>query len=164
MPRSSKALLAALTAALVLQGCSSRPRSFNPVLQAAPTDEAAFHAAFAECSQLIAQGENFQSDRVESGGAGAAAGLATGAAGTAAASGAAGWGGMAVMGATLVLAPFAIMGGAWGLAKAKKQRKERAIKEAGSACLAGRGYQVSDWEPVDTTRREAKPLETAEEQ
>jgi hypothetical protein len=163
MPRSSHAVLAALTAALLLQGCSSRPRSFNPVLHAAPTDEAAFQTAHSECTQLIAQGENFKSDRVASGGAGAAAGLATGAAGTAVASGAAGWGGLAVMGATVALAPFAKVGGAWGMAKAKKQRKERAIKEAGSACLAERGYEVADWEPAAKEGRDEKPVETAEE-
>ena len=146
MARISRAATAALVGALLLQACSSRPRTFIPVLQAPPADEAALQAALNDCNELIASGKWFRSDRTASGGAGAAAGLATGAAGTAVASSVAGWSGMAVMGATVVLAPFAVLGGAWSLAKAKKIKKERRIQAATSECLRGRGYEVANWE------------------
>ena len=45
----------------------------------------------------------------------------------------------------MVLLPFAIVGGAWGMAKIKRAKKERAIKTAMTGCLQQRGYQVAGW-------------------
>ena len=152
----NKATLLALTAALTLQACSSRPRQFSPVLQAAPADAAAFDASYRECHALAADGK-LKSDALASGGGGAAAGAATGAAGAAIATGSAGWGGFAVMGATLVLAPFAIAAGAWGVAKSKKTKKEKAIQSAAASCLQQNGYEVVGWELA--SRSEAVPAD-----
>lgn len=152
MSRSTAICAAAVTAALALQGCSSRPREFNPVLAAAPADSLAYDAAYQECRQLVAQGKVMSEGRVASAGAGAAAAAATGAAGTAVASGAAGWGGFAVLGATVILAPFAVAGGAWGMAKAKKAKKEKLVKTATAQCLEQQGYEVEEWEPAKGNR------------
>jgi hypothetical protein len=42
--------------------------------------------------------------------------------------------------------PFALLGGAWGMAKMKRAEKEKAIKTAIGGCLSERGYEVAGWE------------------
>lgn len=56
-----------------------------------------------------------------------------------------GYAGAAAASATIVLLPLAIVGGAWGMAKMKRARKERAIKSAIGECLHERGYEVAGW-------------------
>ena len=138
----------AVAAVATLAGCSSRPRNFSPVLAAPAADGAAFDAAVAECGTLLAQGKLSSEGRLASGVAGVAASGATLAAGSAAASSAGLFGGMAVAGATIILLPFAAVGGAIGMAKAKRKKKERAIQTAMSGCLAERGHEVTGWQQV----------------
>jgi hypothetical protein len=90
-----------------------------------------------------------QEGRAGSLGAGAAAGATTAAvgAGTVAAIGPS-MGALAAASATVVLLPFAVVGGAWGMAKMKRAKKEEAIKKAISGCLQERGYSVASWELV----------------
>jgi hypothetical protein len=145
----STQIMPLLMAALAVQACSSRPRQFSPTLQAAPADEAAYQLAYSDCQAQLAAGKLNRSDALASGGVGAAAGAATGAVGAAAATTATGYmGGLAVMGATIVAAPVVAVVGAWGLAKSKKLKKEKAIQSATAQCLGERGYQVADWERV----------------
>ena len=79
-----------------------------------------------------------------------ATGVATGAgvavAGGAAAATVAGYAGLAVAAATIVLLPFAVVGGAWGMSKMKRAQKEKAIQIALGGCLKERGYDVARWE------------------
>ena len=63
----------------------------------------------------------------------------------------------AALGATIIAAPIALVGGAWGISKIKKNRKEKAIKAATAECMAGAGYQVSDWRVL--SKREARTLD-----
>ncbi|MFP5329349.1 MAG: hypothetical protein ACLGHC_04335, partial [Alphaproteobacteria bacterium] len=70
---------------------------------------------------------------------------ATAAAGGTAAAVAGGYAGLAAASATIVLLPFAILGGAWGLSRMKRAKKEQAIKTAMEGCLKERGYQVAGW-------------------
>ena len=135
----------AVIACLTLQGCSSRPRNFTPTLAAAPASQTEFDAAYATCQQLFIEGKLDSSGRVGSAGAGLAAGGATAAVGSTAAVATAGYAGMAVAAATIVLLPFAVLGGAWGMSRAKRAKKERAIKTAMEGCLQERGYQVAGW-------------------
>src|SRR6476659_4721603 len=51
-----------------------------------------------------------------------------------------------VMAGTLVLMPVAILGGAVGMAKIKRRRKEKAIQAAMGGCLHERGYEVAGWQ------------------
>lgn len=134
-----------LIAGLSLQACSSRPREFTPTLASAAANQAEFEAAYATCQQLFVAGKLDSSGRAASAGAGLAAGGATAAIGSGAAAAAAGYAGMAAAAATVVLLPFAVLGGAWGMSRAKRAKKERAIKTAMEGCLAERGYQVSGW-------------------
>lgn len=139
-----KQLIAATAALTVLGACSSRPREFNPTL-GLTVDQEGFQSAYETCKQLYVAGKLDSSGRLASGAVGAAAGGATLAAGAAAASSAGLYAGAAVASATIVLIPFVALGGAWGMAKAKQKRKERAIQTAMNGCLGERGYQVAGW-------------------
>ena len=100
---------------------------------------------FGTCQQLFVEGKLDSNGRAGSAGAGAAVGVGTAVAGGAAAVGAGPWAGAAVASATVVLLPFAILGGAWGMSRMKRANKERAIKRVMSGCMAERGFQVSGW-------------------
>ena len=138
-------LLAAAAFSLVLGACSSRPREFTPTLGIAPADEAKFDVAYAECRQLYVAGKLDTNGRLASGGAGAAAGGAVGLVGSAGVASAGLWGGMAVASATIVLMPVAIVGGAIGMARIKRHKKEAAIQRVMTGCLHDRGYDVARW-------------------
>ena len=134
-----------VAACLTLHACSSRPREFTPTLAAPTANQAEFDRSYAECQQLFVAGKLDSSGRSSSAGAGAAAGAATAAAGGTAAAAAGGYAGLAAASATIVLLPFAILGGAWGVSRAKRAKKERAIKAAMEGCLGERGYDVAGW-------------------
>lgn len=134
-----------LMSCLVLQACSSRPREFTPELTIAPANQTEFDAAYATCQQLFVAGKLDASGRSSSAAAGAGAAAGTAAVGGTAAAVAGGYGGLAVAGATIVLLPFALIGGAWGMSRMKRARKERAIKLALEGCLKERGYEVAGW-------------------
>ena len=140
----AKSVLIVMAGAMALSACSSRPRGFTPIVPAA-TDQADFDAAYATCQQLLVAGKLDSSGRASSAGAGAAAGAATAAVGGTAAAATAGYAGMAAAAATVVLLPFAVLGGAWGMSRVKRAKKERAVKTAMEGCLLERGYQVAGW-------------------
>lgn len=141
---TSRLTAGAVIACLALQGCSSRPREFTPTLTVA-ANQAEFETAYATCQQLLVAGRLDSSGRTGSAGAGAAAGAATAAVGSTAAAAAGGYAGLAAASATIVLLPFAILGGAWGMSRMKRARKEQAIKTALEGCLRERGYVVAGW-------------------
>ena len=148
-------LLAAAAFSFLLAACSSRPREFTPALGIVPADQAKFDAAFAECRQLYVTGKLDTNGRLASGGAGAAAGGAVGLAGSAGVASAGLWGGMAVASATLVLMPVAIVGGAFGMARIKRHKKEAAIQRVMAGCLHDRGYEVASWRKAPRLKAEA---------
>ena len=145
---NSKSVACVLAGALIVQGCSSRPREFRPALAtaAAPESKAALDAAYTECTQLLVAGKLDSDGRLASGASGVATGAGVAAAGGVAAATAAGYAGMAVAAATIVLLPFAMVGGAWGMSKMKRAQKEKAIKIALGGCLKERGFDVAAWE------------------
>ena len=137
--------LCALSACLILQGCSSRPREFTPTLATTAANQGEFDDAYATCNQLLVEGKLDSAGRTASGAAGVAAGATTAAVGSAAATAVGGYAGLAAASATIVLLPLAIVGGAWGMSRAKRAKKERAIKTAMTGCLQERGYEVVGW-------------------
>jgi hypothetical protein len=141
-----KRFVLAVAVVATLAGCSSRPRQFSPVLAAPATDQTAFNAAVGECGTLLAEGKLTSDGRLASGAAGVAASGAALAAGTAVASSAGMFGGLAIAGATIVLLPFAAVGGAYAMAKAKRNKKEAAIQTAMAGCLGERGHDVTGWQ------------------
>ena len=138
---------AVLAACLLLQACSSRPREFTPTLAAPATSQAEFDTAYSECNNLLVEGKLNSEGRTASGAAGAAAGATTAAVGGAAATAVGGYAGLAAASATIILLPVAIIGGAWGMSRAKRAKKEAAIKTAMEGCLRERGYEVAGWSP-----------------
>jgi hypothetical protein len=132
-------------ACVSLQGCSSRPREFTPQLAAPPTSRSQFDAAYAICQQLLVEGKLDSTGRGSSAAAGAGAGAGAAAAGGMTAAAVGGYGGLAVASATIVLLPFAVLGGAWGMSRMKRAKKEHAIKIALGGCLQEQGYEVADW-------------------
>ena len=135
----------ALICCLALEACSSRPREFTPTLAAAPASQTEFNAAYATCHDLLVAGKLDMSGRAGSAASGVAAGAGTAAVGGATAAAVGGYAGLAAASATIVLLPFAIVGGAWGMSKMKRAKKERTIKAAMAGCLRERGYEVAGW-------------------
>ena len=141
-----KFIITLVAAATLAQGCSSRPREFNPKLATPVADPAALEAAAAECRQLLVEGKLDSNGRLGSAGAGVAAGATVGLAGSAAATSAGLYGGMAIASATIFALPVVVLGGAWGMSRIKRAKKEKAIRQAMTGCLKDRGYDVSSWE------------------
>lgn len=140
--------ITALAVAAALAGCSSTPRGFMPVMATPPADQAAFEAAFNQCSLDVANGRrsSFRAGRGGSAAGGLAIGgvaaLATGASAASGAgmlAGAAGAAGLAV--GLVVFAPIAI----FGVSRMQRAAKEREIKTAMTTCLAEEGHAVSEW-------------------
>lgn len=139
------AIACVTVACLALQACSSRPREFRPTFAATPASQADVDSAYATCQQLFVAGKLDSAGRTGSAGVGAATGAGMAVAGGAAAASVGGYGGLALASATVVLLPFAVLGGAWGMSRVKRAKKERAIKDALSGCMAERGYPVAGW-------------------
>jgi hypothetical protein len=154
---NNKIVACALIVCLTLQACSSKPREFTPALASAPASAGDFDAAHATCHHLLVAGKLDSNGRSASGSAGAAVGVGTAAVGGTAAATAGGYAGLAAASATVVLLPFAILGGAWGMAKMKRAKKERAIKTALEGCLDERGYRVAGWSEGAKKKKDARP-------
>lgn len=133
----------AFTLILVLAACSSRPREFVPAFKAAPADQARYEMDYEKCRTLVAKGQRSGfGAQVASAGTGVAAGVGV-PLGIAALGEAATY---AVASTAVVLMPLVGVGAAWGMAKRKKNRKEREIKGATALCLSEHGYAVTGWE------------------
>lgn len=145
---NQKLIVGMLIAGLALEGCSSRPREFSPQLAMAPTNQSQFDADYAQCQQMLAAGQLDSNGRAVSAAAGVGAGAGTAALGGATAAAVGGWSGVALASATVVLLPFAVLGGAWGMSRAKRAKKEHAIKTALQGCLHDRGYEVAEWNRI----------------
>ena len=155
-------VLIVMAGALVLSGCSSRPRNFAPVLAAAPTDQKAYETQLQTCRDRLAARMD-RSGRLISAAAGTAVGLGAGyAAGTATVAGTAGTMGAAAgaaAAAAITVLPIAGLAAAWGVSKIKKTKKERAIKNAMAECLSEQGYSVQQWRVM--SKREVRAIAAA---
>ena len=154
----SKVIVTVTAAAVALTGCSSKPRNFAPVLGAAPADSKLYEAQWLTCREQVAASTKKGSGRGASAAGGAAAGAGGAVAVGAATAGtyASYAGAAAAIGATIIAAPLAAIGGAWGISKIKKTKKERAIKTATADCLSKAGYTVQDWRVMK--KREVRAL------
>lgn len=157
---SNKSLSMVIGSAVLLAGCSSKPRTFEPQLSAAPVDSQAYDAALQGCREEAAASIKKGSGRLGSaaGGAaiGAGSGVAAGAAAGAGASSAMFASAAAAAAAMVVVAPIAAIGGAWGISKIKKNKKERTVKAVMNDCLTKSGYSVAGWRVM--SKREARAL------
>ena len=149
-----KALVIGLSVSLA--ACSSQPRQFSPEMQV---------AVYEQCRTLVVGGQRSGfGAQVASGGVGVAAGMGVGAA---LAGGTAGTlaGAAAAASAALVLMPIVGVAAAWGLAKNRRLKKEKEIKQVTALCLSETGYTVSGWKrdkgqkpiKVPKEKRDANP-------
>lgn len=145
----------AAAAAVLVSGCSSRPRPFAPILAAPPADQRAFDVAQVRCADLLVKGKLDKDGRLGSAGAAVGTGAAVAAVGSTAATAAGFYGGLAVASATVVLLPFAVLGGAFGAARMKRAAKEKAVKRAMEGCLAEQGFPVTGWSRMTKAELEA---------
>lgn len=152
-------LCAAAAVAVLLSGCSSRPRNFEPVLAAAPADQSAYQAHLRNCQVIVAAG-GWKDGRGVSAAGGAVAGVGAGVAtGSAVAAGSSGMIGAAAVAAAAAAVALPIVGvlGAWGISKVKKSKNERQLKSELSQCLASGGYSVDKWRVMSKKEVRARP-------
>lgn len=141
--------------ALISGGCSTRPRTFNPVLAAPSADPAAYQRDLSECRTLVAQGKRTGfGDAVVATGTGAVAGAATGvaAAGTGAIPIGIGMSGAAAA-AFVAVMPLAGIAAGVGVTRAIRSGKEKKVKAALADCLAAHGHSVDSWRLVKKARK-----------
>ena len=143
-----KTMICALTgAAMLVTGCSTRPRNFTAELSAPVADRMAFENDFRTCQSLVRQGR--KSDFK----AGAATALATGVGtvGAGAAMAGAGMvgitGGGAAAAASMAMPVVGVFLG-FGVSRMIRSGKEGKYKRAMDACLDEYGYGVSRWSAV----------------
>lgn len=142
-------LIAAVAgAALLVGGCSTRPREFVPMLAAAPTDTSDYQTDLGTCNQLVAQGyKGGFLEAAAAGGGGVAAGYAAGLGSVAAGVTPVGLGMSATAGAALLtIMPVVGIGAAVGITRTIRGGKEKKIKTAMADCLAEHGHAVEGWE------------------
>jgi hypothetical protein len=153
--------IAVTASAVLVTGCASNPRSFAPVLAAAPADEGAFQQVLASCQEIAAQSGGGRSGRLTSAGAGIAGGAGAAAVGTAATAGTySSYGAAAAAGSALIVTvPIIGLGAAWGLARINRGNKERRINQAAQDCLATEGYAVTSWERARDRQPEEEPVD-----
>lgn len=150
-------IFAASLSLVALVGCSSRPRDFTPTLQAAPADASQYAADYESCRTMVAEGQRSGfGARLASGGVGVAAGVGVTAA-TVGGTGGTMVGAAAAASAAAVMLPVIGVAAAWGVAKARKAKKEREVKAATALCLSEAGYTVSDW----TVAKKKRPASNA---
>ena len=114
-------------------------------MQVAVADPTKFATDYEHCRQLVAGGQRSGfGPQVASGGVGVAAGVSVGAAVAGSTAGTVA-GAAAAASAALVLIPIVGVAAAWGLAKNRRLKKEKEIKQATALCLSETGYTVSGW-------------------
>ena len=145
---NGKSICAAAAVALLVSGCSTRPRNFTVGLSAPVPSRSAFESDFRTCELLVRQGRNadFKS--------GAAQVLATGAGalGSGAAMVGTGMvgittGGAAAAAATAVMPVIGVFVGV-GVSRVIRSGKEGKYKRSMDACLTEYGYSVDSWARV----------------
>jgi hypothetical protein len=144
-------IVAATTAALLVSGCSTRPRSFVPTLAMAPLDGPAYDKDLAACERLVAQGRRSGfTEALAIGGTGAAATtgafFAAGPVVLSTASATVGWG-------LLAAVPVLGIAATVGASKAVRSSKEKEIKRAMTLCLAEHGHAVAEWNRLRQEQR-----------
>ncbi len=155
------AMICALTgAAMLVTGCSTRPRNFTAELSAPVADRMAFESEFRTCQTLVRQGRknDFRS--------GAATALATGVGTVGAGAAMAGTGlvgittgGGAAAAASMAMPVVGVFLG-FGVSRMIRSGKEGKYKRALGACLDEYGYGVSRWSTVKKKEDAAKMAAT----
>lgn len=140
--------------ALLVSGCSSRPREFVATLKTPAADGLTFQNEFETCRTLARKGykSNFKAAAVSTV-SGTAVGLGAGTvAASAAASATQGFDAFgAAIGAGSAALFFVGIGAGFGVSRAIRSGREKKLKKAMGACLSEYGYDVDMW--TKTKRR-----------
>lgn len=151
-------MMASLCAlALVVGGCSSRPRQFVATVNPPAADEAVYKRDFTTCDTLARKGYKSDFKAVALSTVGAAAGSVAGAVsvGTAAvAVGNAGFVGS--LSAATVAFPIVGLAAGFGVSRAIRGGREKRLKRAVATCLSEYGYTVDTWSRVIKPKKGSK--------
>ena len=141
-------LLTVAAAALVLSGCSTRPREFSAALAAPIAERETYRQTFADCRAMVRAGHSRDFKAT------AATALATGAGTVGSAMAMVGAGvvgpftaGAGAVAATAALPVVGVLAG-FGVSRAIRSGKERKYKRAMGTCLDEYGYTVASWDTV----------------
>lgn len=156
-----RTITAALCAAMLVTGCSTRPRNFTANLSAPVADRTEFENDFRRCQTLvrgghlsgfraaaskIAVGSGVISGGIAVGAVGAGVGASTVGAGT-------GWSSVgAGLGAAAAAATVFVAAAGFGVTRLIRGGRERKYKQAMANCLAEYGHGVASWSKL--SRRE----------
>lgn len=159
-------ILSTLSAtALVISGCSSRPRHFTATLNPPAADEAAYQRDFATCDTLARKGykSNFKAAALSTVG-GTAVGFGAGVAASSVAVASVGTGGSIFGGLNGIGAGVGAGVGAmfvvglpvgFGISRAIRGGREKRLKKNISSCLSEYGYTTAEWTRVKKPRKVA---------
>jgi hypothetical protein len=146
---------------LLLGGCSTRPRTYQPMLSMPATDANAYERDLANCRSLVASGKRSEfGPAVAATGVGVAAGYGAGAATVATGAVPVGIGMSATAGiAVLSIMPLAGIAAGVGVTKAIRKSNEKKINAAMTDCLAAHGHSVASWQLTKKARNVSPGVE-----
>lgn len=140
---NSRLVFAAVIPAILVSGCSTRPRNFAASVSAPVTDRVAFEQDYRACDSMVkAGGKTAFRDAALTGAGAAGAGAVFGAGAISAAST---W---TAAGAVSTAIPFVGAFAGFGINRAIRGSNERKMKRAMSDCLAEYGYTVGQWQKL----------------
>lgn len=140
--RKSNQIYVLAVSALIISGCSTKPRNFSAIVLTPANERVAFENDYRTCQTLVRSGHSSEFR------AAAATALATGVGTVGATVGAAGVGAVGMAGATTaasIAIPFIGVLAGFGVSRAIRGGKERKFKRLMSSCLTEYGYSVDSW-------------------
>ncbi len=155
-------VIALSSAALLVSGCSTRPRQFTATLTTPASDPTGYDRDFQTCQTLVGKGyqSNFKATALKLGigtAAGIGGGLAVGAVVASAVTptvASLGFNSVAAGAAAFTVAvPVIGIGVGFGVSRAIRSGREKRIKAALASCLSEYGYSVDSWKPVKKVRK-----------
>ncbi len=151
-----RALISLSAVALVIGGCSSRPRQFIATVNPPAADEASYQRDFATCDTLARKGYKSGFKAAALSAAGGAAGAVGGSivvGSGAVALGSAGFTGS--LAAATVAFPILGLAAGLGVSRAIRGGREKRLKKTISSCLTEYGYTVAEWTRVKKPKKVA---------
>ncbi len=143
--------------ALMMGGCSSRPRQFIATVNPPAVDEAAYQRDFQTCDTLARKGykSGFKAAALSTaGGAAGAVGGSIVVGSGAVALGSAGFTGS--LAAATVAFPIVGIAAGFGVSRAIRGGREKRLKRSVSSCLGEYGYTVDTWSRVIKPKKVSK--------
>ncbi len=154
---------AAMAILAILSGCSTKPRTFQPIVSPPPADDAAFQKVVNDCVAMVRSGRKNGFANAVAVGVGTGAGAVVGSIAVGSLSTAAGAGFSGSLGAATAAFPIIGIGVGFGISRAIRSGREKKIKTAMSTCLGEFGYTVASWEVIKKPKKQLKAPAKADE-